>query len=630
MAANLDDQLLQLGSRLDSLERLVQTQIQRIHALEMHLRAPSVAMPAVAAPPAQLPTLPHESQAPEADPSRPPLPAHVATGSGATGEQAFGSTSVSEVAVQESLESQIGGNLLNKIGMAAIILGMAYFLKYAIDNEWIGETGRVIIGILTGLGFLAWGEHLHRKSYHKYAITVLGGGVAILYFSIFAAYSFYQLIPQLPALLLMMLITTATVVMSLRHDSRTVAVFATVGGFMTPTLLSTGRDNQLGLFAYVLLLDLGVLALAYFKNWRALNLLAFFLTQLMFIGWASSFYTEAKLWQTEFLLTIFFFLFAVMSFLYNIAHQQKTTFRDLSLITLNGACYFLWTYGLLKDDYFRYLGFYAVLMAVTYVGLGSFAWRRAPQDGYLFLVFLGLGLTSLTLAIPIQLKQNWITIGWAIEAAMLTWVGFRLESSKTRRAALAIATMVAFRLLFLDSSFSGTLSQDFIFIFNRRAFAFLVGVGSIFAMAFLYAQNRERLEQLEAWLISGLFVAANLLALFFFTTEIANVFEVDYRHAIEYRVRRQIRSRMQLAVSALWGFHSIVLVTVGILRRIRPFRLLAILLFGATILKVFLVDLREMEKIYSIITFIGLGVLLLAVAMMYQKYRAQINGLVLK
>lgn len=626
MATDSDEQLKQLASRLDHIERILQSQIQRIHAVETRLGVASAAAapPIPAAAPAEPPPIPSSDV--------PPLRSATDAGFASVAQQSEPEASKAPVseAYQESLESQIGGNLLNKIGMAAIILGMAYFLKYAIDNEWIGEAGRVMVGVITGLGFLAWGESLHRKDLRGYAVTVLGGGVAILYFSIFAAFSFYHLISQIPALLLMVLITTATVVMSLRYDSRTIAVFATVGGFLTPALLSTGRDNQVGLFTYILLLDLGVLALAYFKNWRALNLLAFFSTQMLLAGWSVSFYTDAKLWRTEFFLTVFFLLFAVMSFLYNITHQQKTSFRDLSLITLNGAAYFLWTYGLLESKYSDYLGFYAVLMAVVYVALGSVAYRRAQEDAYLFLVFLGLGLTCLTLAIPIQLKQNWITVGWAVEAAVLTWVGFHLDSSKTRRAALLIATMVVFRLLFLDSSFSTAFAPDFTFLFNKRAFAFLAGTLSIFTMAYLYARNRERLESFEPWLINALFVSANLLILFFLTTEISNSFEAAYYRASEYELKRDIRSRMQLSISALWGFYSIVLVTLGILRKFQPIRLLAILLFAATILKVFFVDLGEMEKIYRIIASIGLGVILLAVSMMYQKYRAQINEFVLK
>jgi len=627
MVTNSDDQLKQLASRLDQIERIVQSQIQRIHAVESRLGVTSIPIAPSVSPttPAEPPPLP-ANDFPPISPPADESPAGLAQSpiSRSTG------TRIPEAFFQESLESKIGGNLLNKIGMAAIILGMAYFLKYAIDNEWIGEAGRVMVGVLTGLGFVAWGESLHRKEMRGYAVTILGGGVAILYFSIFAAFSFYHLLDQIPALLLMVLITAATVVMSVRYNSKTIAIFATVGGFMTPALLSTGKDNQNGLFTYILLLDLGVLTLAYFKNWRVLNLLAFFFTQLIFVGWNLNFYNSTKLWRTEFWLTVFFLLFAVMSFLYNITHQQKTTFRDLSLITLNGGCYFLWTYGLLESRYSDYLGFYAVLMAVVYVALGSVAYRRAQADSYLFLVFLGLGLTCLTVAIPIQLKQNWITVGWSVEAAVLTWVGFHLDSGKTRRAALLIVVMVVFRLLFLDSSFTSAFSDDFTFLFNKRGMAFLAGIASLFAMAYLYNRNREKLEDLERWLTGGLFIGANLLVLFFLTTEISGSFEAAYYRASDYQLKRDIRSRMQLSISALWGFYSIVLVTVGILRRLQPLRLLAILLFAATILKVSFVDLGEMEKIYRIIASIGLGVILLAVSMMYQRYRTQINEFVLK
>ena len=158
----------------------------------------------------------------------------------------------------------------------------------------------------------------------------------------------------------------------------------------------------------------------------------------------------------------------------------------------------------------------------------------------------------------------------------------------------------------------------------------MAGILSLFAMAYLYNRNREELEDIERWLSGGLFIGANLLVLFFLTTEISGSFEAAYYRATDYQLKRDIRSRMQLSISALWGFYSIVLVIVGILRRFQPLRLLAILLFAATILKVFFVDLSEMEKIYRIIASIGLGVILLAVSMMYQRYRTQINEFVLK
>ena len=329
MANRPEEQLKELQLRLDRLEDLIQALIQRTHALEKwafrstELQSSTGVIPTPEAPPIKF----EEGGVHEL---------HPATAGRREPPRAGDAHQIASAAAslqQESLESTIGGNVLNKIGMVAILLGMSYFLKYAIENQWIGETGRVIIGILAGLGFLGWGEVLHRRRYRGYSITVLGGGIAILYFSIFAAFNFYSLLSQFPALCIMVLITTTAVMISVRHDSMTIAVFATVGGFLTPALLSSGKDNQVGLFCYIALLDLGVLSLAYFKNWRGLSLISFFFTHLVSFAWSLSFYDESKLWQTECFLTLFFLIFAVTSLLYSFTHKQKTTFWDLLLIS---------------------------------------------------------------------------------------------------------------------------------------------------------------------------------------------------------------------------------------------------------------------------------------------------------
>ncbi len=617
-----EEQLKELAQRLERLERLVQSQIQRIFVLEQQSGKDEAraALHSVAATEIAPPKIPEHQLSPP-----PPAPEF-----GQIASQPH-PAEMPVAGTQDSLEAVIGGNWLNKIGIVAIVLGMAYFLKYAIENRWIGEMGRITLGILTGLGLVLGGEALQRKQYRAYGITIASGGIAILYFSIFAAFNFYSLIAQLPALFLMVLITTSAVLMALRYDAKVIAWIGILGGFLTPVMLSTGRDNQVGLFIYVALLDLGVLALAYFKEWRALNLLAFVLTQLTFLAWSVSFYTSAKLWRTEFFLTILFFIFAVMSFLYNIIHKKATQLLDLALIFLNGATYFLWTYALLENSYFDYLGLYAVLMAVIYVLLGSIAHQRSRQDRLLFLVLLAMALTSLTLAIPIQLQQNWITIGWAAEAVILTWGGFHLSDSKLRLVAFWVACLVAIRLLFYDSGrILSTRPDQLVFLLNKRALSFTVGILAILAMAYLYNRHGDKLVGQEIIRISGLVLAANFLLIFFLTTEITRYFSVEQAHAANYQGRREISNQEQLSISALWATYSIILTILGIVKKYQPIRLLAIVLFGLTIFKVFLLDLSDLERIYRIVSFIGLGVILLAVSFIYQKYRNQINDFVLK
>ncbi|MEW5979208.1 MAG: DUF2339 domain-containing protein [Acidobacteriota bacterium] len=628
--ASIQELLNKLSLRVRNLEDLVQSQIQRIHALEKTLAGDSgfePSPPGLSLEESSPPPLPELVRSPslQAQGASPPAPAVSAP---------------EEPSVVAGLEARIGGSWLNKIGVTAIVLGMGYFLKYAIENEWIGEMGRVVLGIATGLGFLWWGELLHKRGFRNYGLTVSAGGIAVLYLSVFAAFQLYVLLPQLAAFLLMFLITVTAVAMAVRYDSRTVAFLGIVGGFLTPAMLSTGRDNQIGLFCYILILDLGVLGLAYFKNWRKLNLLALVFTHVLFLAWASSFYSQEKLWRTEAFLTVFFLVFALLAFLYNLVHQEKSSFADLALISLNGSSYFLWTYGLLEGKYFHLLGFFALLMAAAYTGLASFLRKRAEQDTYLFLVTLGLGLTFITLAIPIQLKQNWITIGWSMEAVVLTVIGLRLNEKRTRLAALLILALVSLRLLFYDQP--GFLNQNVLWFLNRRGLTFAVAVGAILTVALLFARHRDAGlalaattetgpgNVLEHRLIAGLVLGANLLLLFFLTTEIAAYFDAWNYRISSYTLKREVASQKQLAISALWAFYSIFLVTIGIVRRYQPLRLLAIVLFGVTILKVFLVDLSEVERIYRVISFIGLGIVLLAVSFMYQKYQKQINQFVMK
>jgi len=522
-------------------------------------------------------------------------------------------------------EARIGGSWLSKIAVATIILGMVFSLKYALDNNYIGVIGRVILGVVVGILFLLFGERLKFKIYRASALAISGGGLAILYLSIFTAFSLYQLIGQLPALLIMVLITITAALLALIHDSLVIAVLGVVGGFLTPILLGTGVDNQIRLFSYLILLDFGILALAFYKNWRGLNLLAFVLTQFIFLAWVAQFYHSSKLWATIFFLTLFFLVFAFISFLHNLIHQKQTTPRDLSLILLNGTAYFLWTYSLLRLDHLDYLGFFSVVVSLIYMGFMLLARHYSPRDTYLRSVFLGLALTSLILAIPIQFEPLWIPLGWAVEATLLTWVGFRVESDKTRWAALFIAALVVPHLLFGDQSL-----ESFRPLINPWFLISASCITAVFFMATLYAKNREQLSRREEHLIALLVLVGAFLLLFSLSTELAHFFDRKWHLKQALPLRLLLRNQEQLAISTLWATYSIVLVVVGMVKQFRPIRLLAMVIFGLTTIKVFLVDLREMDKLYRIIVSLGLGGILLGVSLMYQRYWQRLDSVTRK
>ncbi len=523
------------------------------------------------------------------------------------------------------MEAVIGGNWLNRIGVLAFLFGVAFFLKYAFDNRWIGETGRVILGLITGLVFLGLGERYQRKGFPRFSQGLTGGGIALLYLSIYAAFGFYHLVPQVPAFLFMILVTVAGVTLAIRYDALAVATLAALGGFLTPFLLSTGVDNQVGLFTYILLLNAGILGVAYFKHWPTLNYQSFFLTIITFAAWAGGFYESSKLWTTVLFLTLFFVVFAFLAIFYNIIHRQKASAPELVLAFLNAGIYFGAMYVLLEDKYGDYLGLFSLAMGGAYVALAYLANVRHDEDRFLVWVFLGLAATFVTLAAPIQLKQNWITVGWAVEGAILAYIGFKYGSRNTLLASLAIIALVFVRLIFFDVQLPWQyVKEEFSLLFNKRVFSFVVGIAAMLFGAYCFANRSKKAADGDKAVVGCLLVAANVAAIVLLSVE-AN----DFLRYLRFQERISpsvVSYARQLSLSLVWTLYATFLIIVGIWKGYRPMRYMALLLFGITILKVFFIDLSALERFYRIISFVVLGVILIAVSFLYQKYKGVLVG----
>src|SRR5229473_5778487 len=194
-----------------------------------------------------------------------------------------------------NLESRIGSHWLNRIGIAAVLIGVSYFLKFAFDNNWIGATGRVTIGLLAGIAVVIWSERFRSRGYKMFSYSLKAVGIGILYLSLYAAFQVYSLVPSGVAFVMMLAVTSATAVMAWTQDAEILAAFALIGGFVTPLLLSTGQNREVSLFSYVVILDVGALALVILKPWRRLLVLSYAGTLLLYIGWYSSFYDRSQL-----------------------------------------------------------------------------------------------------------------------------------------------------------------------------------------------------------------------------------------------------------------------------------------------------------------------------------------------
>ncbi|WP_128545862.1 DUF2339 domain-containing protein [Larkinella soli] len=333
------------------------------------------------------------------------------------------------------LEKFIGENLMNKIGIGILVLGIGYFVKFAIDQEWINEIGRVLIGILSG-GLLIGVAHRIRRSFAAFSSVLVGGGLAVLYFTITIAFHEYGIFSQSAAFALMVVITAFSILLSISYNRVELAVLSLVGGFATPFMVSTGAGDYRVLLTYILMLDLGMLVLAYFRKWNLVHIVAYGFTVLIFGGWLASIegtpnapYVGALVYGT-----LFYAVFMAMNIIHNLKNKTKFSALEISLLLSNTFFYFGAGMVILSQlGQGAYQGLFTVALGVLNFALAAVLYRREAVDRTLIYLLIGLVITFVSLAVPVQLDGNFITMFWALEAVLLLWLaqksGLRLVSS---------------------------------------------------------------------------------------------------------------------------------------------------------------------------------------------------------
>jgi uncharacterized membrane protein len=324
------------------------------------------------------------------------------------------------------LEKFIGENLVNKIGIAILVLGIAFFVKYAIDKNWIHELGRVCIGLFCGVVLVGLAHYL-RNTYRSFSSVLAGGGIAVLYFTIAFAFHQYHLIPQTAAFIIMIVVTGFAIALSLLYDRIELAVIALVGGFITPFLVSTGDGNYIVLFTYLIILNSGLLALAFFKRWSLINILAFFFTELIFGGWLikALWLDDTKVSYPLVLLfaTILYLLFVGINTVYPVKYKQPfRAFEYSILLLLNGSYFAAGMFVLERVNEGQFKGLFTIGVGCINLILAWYFFKRRQSQKHLLYLLIGLTLTFLSLAIPIQLRGHAITLFWSVEFILLLWL----------------------------------------------------------------------------------------------------------------------------------------------------------------------------------------------------------------
>ncbi len=346
------------------------------------------------------------------------------------------------------MERFIGENLINKIGIAVLVLGIGLLLRYAIGKGMISETGRTLIGLAAG-GVLVFFGHRLRTGFRAFSSVLVAGGIAVFYSTIAIAFHQYELIGQTAAFIIMVVITGLAVALTLGYDRKELAVIALLGGFAAPFLVSTGEGNYRVLFTYLLILDVGMLVVANYKKWDLINVLSFALTALVMGAWAMDTYTgmEPRPALPAFgFASAFFLVFFAMNLRYNLRHRQVFTPMDHALLLVNTAAYYGVGLHFLGDLSVRITGLFTVLLGLFYLAFALYFHKREGVPQPLKLLLIGLVLTFISLAAPVQLEGSHITLFWAAEAVLLLWFAQRTGLQLVERASILVTVLMLLSL----------------------------------------------------------------------------------------------------------------------------------------------------------------------------------------
>jgi uncharacterized membrane protein len=471
-------------------------------------------------------------------------------------------------------EQSLPGNWLSRIGILALFIGLGFLAKLAYDRGWVNEVAQLLVGLACG-GLLLVAGHHWRKMYRAWAQALTGGGIAVLYLSIFASYALNDLMPFWATFLLMFLVTILAVGIALRRDSMSIAIIGIVGAFLVPITLGaldqsgggagSGSSNTGLLIAYVLTLDVAVVWLASVRNWRWFTLLGFGGSMAIFGLWYCTSDPDGLLGPAQGMLTGIFICFAAATTLFHVVWRRTPEPTDLALMSLNAGIYFCVSYGLLWGEYRGWLGLFSLLLASFFGVLGYLALRRSEDNRRLADFAFGISIVLLTIAIPVQLHRShasWITMAWAAEGAVVIWISVRQCLPKLQPWGLGALAMAVVGLL----AFNGITEQErFRPFMNDTLWALAISILAFYAGAYLLRRTERALQP---WFFAVMMLVGCFFTIWLFSAEVVSYAGSRIMAArmdgLSFVHIRNLENGRSLALVSLWGTCALCLLMVGI------------------------------------------------------------------
>ncbi|EMR0231678.1 DUF2339 domain-containing protein [Elizabethkingia anophelis] len=443
------------------------------------------------------------------------------------------------------IEKFIGENLINKIGILILVLGISFFVKYAIDKNWINEPARVGIGILCRALIMGVAHRL-KKNYKAFSSVFVAGAISIFYFTIGIAFHDYHLFNQATAFIIMVIITIFSAFVSVSYDRKELAVLSLIGGFAVPFMVSTGEGSYKVLFTYIAILNIGMLIIAYFKKWSLVTLLAFIFSCVLFSFWFGEKVIDGGLPYRGalFFATLFYLIFSIATVVNNL--RNKGTFSKLEyfIIIVNTFFYFGIGISIIHKWGIDFKGLFTVALALYNLAYAILLYKKFGLDKNAIYLLLGLALTFVTLAIPIQFNGNYITLFWSAEAVLLFWLFQKSRIAAFKLGAIVVQTLMLFSLM-MDWDFYYVKSTAIL----KPAFnpIFITGLVSLVSLILTYLLLRKEKEEVDIFTVKfnpalyrqGVSIAAVIVGYFIGLFEIsyqANMGIANYYSAQSYSV----------------------------------------------------------------------------------------------
>ncbi|MFL2640001.1 MAG: DUF2339 domain-containing protein [Dehalococcoidia bacterium] len=504
---------------------------------------------------------------------------------------------------QGDWENIIGRNWFAILGVAALAIGIAFFLLLAFENNWVNDLGRVGIGIGVGALLIMLGDYV-RNRYVIWSRAVVGGGLAILFITLYVAFESYGIIPYLGALVLLSGVSIMGAFLALRHNSRLTAILSIVIAFINPALLDFSEFQKL--IPYIAIINLSVLLLAFTRNWRILTSFAlagsyfymFSIVASIYDGELQFLLSEIITLQSGF--TIIFLIFIGATTVFHLYSKATPEYSDLSLMIINPLAYYVLSFAFLDGQnlgniYIEYIGW---IMGGIYLIISYISYRALMVSPRIPLFSAGIAVLFFTVSIAVQFGGEWLSVAWGAEGLLLIVSGLLLKQWRARSLGLVLILIAGLRLLEIPSLDIINASQKFLPLQNDLFVAsIMLVIISYVASYALYLNRNFQLEE-DIWLKKRdiwptrwwLTILATVLTIWSFSREILTYFRNISLSGDQMFLGQPPDIAGELVVTIFLAIYAALVFVIGARLKSLIFRNIFIAVGGVAVAKLLLFD----------------------------------------